>query len=1161
MERTYLKTLAVVDVAVEEDGGVEGGDDGGVEGAATGGAPPRKRKMALVHWWYHPSSYDEWMSAEDVSAEVETEEHPGMPGGPAVVGCKFVRDVERFNEWGVEADYAVMEYERKIAYLRRKETASASSKKSGKSNKRSRSREAKQQTSSETLTKAEEPAAKKKKNPQREDSDAPEADVALPERAPASPTATLPKKSKSKPSSPTKIHVREAAVRQMSDRRSVDSGMNPRRILTGVRGVRNEVLRRTVHDGALRVGDEAHAVIRDALQDYMSGGIIGKEVMGREPTLNARPEWRKLLPPTGFIRPSVDTKLKYMTAMELTLEEAGPLASEGEGGAKTVAVQRSVPILFEASAEMAGAAGGEDPLSVRGGGLEEEASGAQPNQQEELPPQQEEHQEGRQPQQQDEIAMVSNPPEMNPEAGSDEAEMVVEMEVDAETEVQVEVETELGAWPAQPQPSTATKVSGDHPTPVAGDDGNDAERTLEDQTAAANSDEIVQQLEPKGVAMQLDGADPPAPAPVPAPAPSGTDVDTVQEEQTVDLQEEVSTTEPSKEDSNEDHDGGLLTVAAVEGAPKAQPPKTEPAAAESPATAEAGAKEEVACSTSLSSDVDPMAVDTTSDTVGQGNTTVVVADNTVRAEATSLPMQENHAPVEEAKTTSGVVFTVQHSLANTAADGESTMAASSTVPPSDSSNAASKTLVAPPVTTAATTIPAPLIAESQILSMPIAPTVTKATTITTTASPSAPSQTTAASMETKAPEVSTAMFVSTAASTATSATATTTESQMLLSASAEVQFSAPVNTVSTTKLTNNEQAVISQVVSLPAGTQLSASLHRPPPAPSAEQEAKDDTITRPSWYCQGEASQLERRSLPEWFNSSAPHRTSESYTATREKILHLARRNGQQFITSTAIRRSVPGDAGSLLRLHRFLMDWGLLNGGQINETAPGDSVLRGSFAEGGALSSAATSKFKRKYADVERSAIWSTERMQRLELSVIKHVSKKTETMDGGSSQVKMAVDWNAVAMDVGGDVSAEDCQRAFLEPPSENAKMIADASASSHGPSTFSRILNGVRPEVLKAAFDASLGSTEDISEARKASFVAGTASAAAQMGAKAESEVELTLLDIVDQRLQRLENRVALMDDVEALLEAERVSLELERRDMYTARCRHWFGDGSS
>ena len=89
----------------------------------------------------------------------------------------------------------------------------------------------------------------------------------------------------------------------------------------------------------------------------------------------------------------------------------------------------------------------------------------------------------------------------------------------------------------------------------------------------------------------------------------------------------------------------------------------------------------------------------------------------------------------------------------------------------------------------------------------------------------------------------------------------------------------------------------------------------------------------------------------------------------------------------------------------------------------------------------------------------------------------------------------------------------------------------------------------------------STNDINEARKSAFVASVASAAVQKGMQAESEIENTLMEIVDQRLQRLENRVALLDDVEALLEAERVSLELERRDMYTTRCRHWFGDGLS
>ena len=53
-------------------------------------------------------------------AAVDGEENHGIVpgGGPCVVGCKFMRDVERFNKWGVEADYAVMEYGRKVDCLR-----------------------------------------------------------------------------------------------------------------------------------------------------------------------------------------------------------------------------------------------------------------------------------------------------------------------------------------------------------------------------------------------------------------------------------------------------------------------------------------------------------------------------------------------------------------------------------------------------------------------------------------------------------------------------------------------------------------------------------------------------------------------------------------------------------------------------------------------------------------------------------------------------------------------------------------------------------------------------------------------------------------------------------------------------------------------------------
>ncbi len=34
------------------------------------------------------------------------------------MGCKFIRDVERFNEWGVRANYMVMKYGRKVNCLR-----------------------------------------------------------------------------------------------------------------------------------------------------------------------------------------------------------------------------------------------------------------------------------------------------------------------------------------------------------------------------------------------------------------------------------------------------------------------------------------------------------------------------------------------------------------------------------------------------------------------------------------------------------------------------------------------------------------------------------------------------------------------------------------------------------------------------------------------------------------------------------------------------------------------------------------------------------------------------------------------------------------------------------------------------------------------------------
>lgn len=104
-------------------------------------------------------------------------------------------------------------------------------------------------------------------------------------------------------------------------------------------------------------------------------------------------------------------------------------------------------------------------------------------------------------------------------------------------------------------------------------------------------------------------------------------------------------------------------------------------------------------------------------------------------------------------------------------------------------------------------------------------------------------------------------------------------------------------------------------------------------------------------------------------------------------------------------------------------------------------------------------------------------------------------------------------------------------------------------------------MRPEVLEEVIRAAFNATEDVAEAKKASLMGIIASVATEKAQEEEEQIRATLMDIVDQRVQRIENKLSMIDDVEALLEAERVSLELERRDMYTTRCRQWFGDGSS
>ena len=99
---------------------------------------------------------------------------------------------------------------------------------------------------------------------------------------------------------------------------------------------------------------------------------------------------------------------------------------------------------------------------------------------------------------------------------------------------------------------------------------------------------------------------------------------------------------------------------------------------------------------------------------------------------------------------------------------------------------------------------------------------------------------------------------------------------------------------------------------------------------------------------------------------------------------------------------------------------------------------------------------------------------------------------------------------------------------------------------------------PQVIREVFDAAMKASHgNLVESQAASLLGLQLTRTVEEARGHEVDLAARLARLVDIRMQKLENRMAMMDDVEAIAEAEKIALELERRDLYTTRCRHWFG----
>jgi len=68
----------------------------------------KEREVAFVHWWYYPSSYDEWVPLKMVQGEPEPKKTPPHQWE---IQARWLLDTEKFNEWIPEADYELEEFE------------------------------------------------------------------------------------------------------------------------------------------------------------------------------------------------------------------------------------------------------------------------------------------------------------------------------------------------------------------------------------------------------------------------------------------------------------------------------------------------------------------------------------------------------------------------------------------------------------------------------------------------------------------------------------------------------------------------------------------------------------------------------------------------------------------------------------------------------------------------------------------------------------------------------------------------------------------------------------------------------------------------------------------------------------------------------------------
>ncbi|KAI9009521.1 SWIRM domain-containing protein [Gaertneriomyces semiglobifer] len=81
-----------------------------------------------------------------------------------------------------------------------------------------------------------------------------------------------------------------------------------------------------------------------------------------------------------------------------------------------------------------------------------------------------------------------------------------------------------------------------------------------------------------------------------------------------------------------------------------------------------------------------------------------------------------------------------------------------------------------------------------------------------------------------------------------------------------------------------------------------------------------------AWFNMSRINDIEKKSLPEFFNNKNKSKTPSVYKDYRDFMINTYRLNPGEYLTVTACRRNLAGDVCAIIRVHAFLEQWGLIN-------------------------------------------------------------------------------------------------------------------------------------------------------------------------------------------------------------------------------------------